>query len=308
MQRIDRKKYLKSSIAILFLLVIFNTIPVYGYEVVLVTGASRGIGASIANTLAQVPDRYKVYAGVRARSNRAQLITAENLQPIVLDVTDDQSVAKAVKYILEQEGHIDVLVNNAGIMMYGSHENVTMKEAGKVFDVNYFGMLRVTQAVLEPMREQKKGRIIQIGSRSGFRPLPSLSVYGDSKAALLSASQIMAATLTPWNIKVSVVEPGPVLTELDANSPYGSRLKQDHDPFHAIFKRVDLLAPEPGAALGSDAQQTEEIAMVVQDVIETPEPALRYQTTEKIQDQAARRAVDPSGNKDVEELRSILFE
>ncbi len=308
MQKSDRKRHLKRSIYFFFFLSIFNAIPVYGFEVVLVTGASRGIGASIANKLAQSPERYKVYAGVRARSNRAQLMTADNLQPIVLDVTDDQSVAKAVKHILDKEGHLDVLVNNAGIMMYGSHENVTIKEAKKVFDVNYFGMLRVTQEVLGPMREQKKGRIIQIGSRSGFRPLPSLSVYGDSKAALLSASQIMAATLTPWNIKISVVEPGPVLTELDANSPYGSRLKQAHDPFHAIFKRVDLLAPEPGAALGSGAQQAEEIAIVVQHVIETPAPALRYQTTEKIQGQAARRAVDPSGDKDVEELRSILFE
>lgn len=308
MQNSDRKRHLKRSIYFLFFLAIFNTIPVYGYEVVLVTGASRGIGASIANNLAQWPERYKVYAGVRATSNSAQLITSDNLQAIVLDVTDDRSVAKAVKYILEQEGHLDVLVNNAGIMMYGSHENLTIKEAKKIFDVNYFGMLRVTQEVLEPMREQKKGRIIQIGSRSGFRPLPSLSVYGDSKAALLSASQIMAVTLTPWDIKISVVEPGPVLTELDANSPYGSRLKQAHDPFHAIFKRVDLLAPEPGAALGSGAQQAEEIAMVVQHVIETPEPHLRYQTTDKIQGQAAQRAVDPSGNKDVEELRSILFE
>ena len=273
-------------------------------EVVLVTGASRGIGAAIINRLAT--QGYKVYAGVRENSLKAHL-TSECIQLVTLDVTNDQSVAAAVAGILEKEGHIDILVNNAGIMMYGSHENTAIDEAKNVFEVNYFGPLRMAHAVLPSMRAKKKGRIIQIGSRSGFRPLPSLSVYADSKAALLSASQIMAATLTPWNIKVSVIEPGPVNTDLDSISPYGSQLNKDDDPYRDIFGRVDLLAPALGQALGSGAQHPDEIAEIVQMVIETIEPALRYQTTENIQNQAAQRAVDPSGNTDVAEIRRILY-
>ena len=246
-------------------------------KVVLVTGASRGIGASIANHLAK--NGYLVFAGVRKTSTRKNLSISQTLQPILLDVTDEESIRNAVHHILKQEGQIDVLVNNAGVMLYGSSENVTIEEAKRVFDVNYFGTLRVTQAVLESMRNRKSGQIIQIGSRAGFRPLPSIAVYSDSKAALWAASQSMAATLKPWNIKISVVEPGPVLTDLDANSPYGTRLKRGEDPFWNIFKRVDLLAPEPGKALGAGAQQPQEIAELVQKVIEAPEPLFRYQTT-----------------------------
>lgn len=280
----------------------------YSYEVVLVTGASRGIGASIANQLASDKfNRYKVYAGVRNLSSKNELIPSANLQITELDVIYDQSIAVVLQEILQEEGRIDVLINNAGIMAYGSHENVLIDEAKKMFEVNYFGVIRVTQAVLPSMREHHKGRIIQIGSRSGFRPLPSLSVYGDSKAALLSASQSMAATLTPWNIKVSVIEPGPVMTDLDANSPYCSRLNRCEDPFFEIFKQADLLAPPPGSTLGAGAQLPSEIAEIVQRVIETDEPALRYQTTDNIRMQAAKRSVDPTGNSDVEELREILF-
>ena len=271
-------------------------------QVVLVTGASRGIGASIANRLAN--NGYVVYAGVRDNSTRNNL--QASVRPIVLDVTDDSSVNKAVQKITDEEGHVDVLINNAGVMSYGSHENIRIDEAKWLFDVNYFGVLRVTQAVLEGMRERKNGQIIQIGSRSGFRPLPALSVYADSKAALLSASKVMAANLKPWNIKVSVVEPGPVLTELDANSPYGTRLEKDHDPYYEIFGAADLLPPPPGAALGPGAQEPEEIAEIVQRVIETPSPSLRYQTTDSIRNQAAKRAVDPTGDSDVEELVQIL--
>lgn len=287
------------SVAIVF------SVNVYAGGVVLVTGAARGIGASIANRLAQ--NGYTVYAGVRETSNQSSLAISSKLIPIHLDVTLEESVVAAVRKILEKEGHIDVLVNNAGIMIYGSHENVTIEEAKQVFEVNYFGPLRVSQAVLESMRKAKSGRIVQIGSRSGFRPLPSLAVYADSKAALLSASEVMAVTLKPWNIKVSVVEPGPVLTELDAASPYGSRLERSKDPFWDIFKKADLLAPEPGSALGPGAQEPHEIAETVQRVIETPEPALRYQTTQAIERQASQRAVDPTGNKDVSELVRILF-
>lgn len=298
------KQLLTLGFLFLFLVFLGGTLA-HAKEVVLVTGASRGIGASIANRLAK--QGYTVYAGVRKTSTRQNLQPTESLRPVLLDVTQEESVKAAVARILKEEGRIDVLVNNAGVQIYGALENVTIEEAKHAFEINYFGALRVAQAVLEPMRDRKKGRIIQIGSRSGFRPLPSLAIYADTKAALLSASQSMAVTLKPWNIKVSVIEPGPVLTELDANSPYGSRLARSKDPFWTIFQKVDLLAPKPGEALGPGAQKPEEIAELVQKVIETPEPVLRYQTTKAIQEQASRRAVDSTGTQDVQELTQLLF-
>jgi NAD(P)-dependent dehydrogenase (short-subunit alcohol dehydrogenase family) len=287
----------------LILLLSLLSIAMATPDVVLVTGASRGIGAAIVRRLAQEPKRFRIYAGVRT-------IPAENpttFKYIELDVCKGESVKGAIDNILEAEGKIDYVVNNAGIMKYGAHEGTTVEEAQEIFDVNYFGPLRVTHAVLPSMREKKKGHIIQIGSRSGFRPLPSISVYADSKAALLSMSQIMAATLAPWNIRVSVIEPGPVLTDLDSSSAYGSQLPPDRDVYYKIFKAADLLAPEPGVALGPGAQEVEEIAHTVMEVINDPEPSLRYQTTPAIQQQASARAVDRTGNKDVEELKNILF-
>ncbi len=249
----------------------------HSHQVVLITGASRGIGHATAELLAK--EGYTVYAGVRDISKGLPMQQAEgnNLNVLQLDVTDEQSIDLAVKTIVDKEGRLDVLVNNAGIMVYGSIENVTIEEAQKVFDVNFFGIMRTTQAVLPIMRNQKRGRIIQISSRSGFRPLPSISVYAASKYALEGISETMAATLKPWNIDISLVEPGPVSTELDYISPYGSRLDANTDPYYSVFQRVGLLDPNSPIA-----QTPQEIAAIIQQIIETDKPLFRYQTTENI--------------------------
>ncbi len=268
-------------------------------EVVLITGASRGIGAKTADLLAN--EGYTVYAGMR-KIDPNKITSQENLNPILLDVTDDQSVKLAIQKILEREGRIDVLVNNAGVEIYGSMENVTIEEAKQLFDVNFFGAMRVTQAVLPIMRDQNQGKIIQISSRSGFRPLPSLSVYAASKFALEGLSETMAALLKPWNISVTLVEPGPVNTELDFLAPYGSKLPRERDPYFALFNNAGLLDP-----VSPIAQQPEDIAHIVHEVIEMDSPPLRMQTTPAIKKLAALRLVDITGNSNVEEWKPILF-
>lgn len=271
-------------------------------QVVLITGASRGIGYATAELLGK--EGYTVYAGVRESS--LPLITSQafvrNFNTIQLDVTDQQSIDMAIKKIIDNEGRLDVLVNNAGIMVYGSIENVTVEEAKKVFDVNFFGVMRTTQAVLPIMRDQKKGRIIQISSRSGFRPLPSISVYAASKYALEGVSETMAATLKPWNIDVSLVEPGPVSTDLDFISPYGSRFHNGIDPYYLIFHNAGLLDPN-----NPIAQSPQEIALLIKQIIETEKPLFRYQTTENIKKQAALRFFDITGNSAVDEWDKVLF-
>lgn len=228
---------------------------------------------------------------------------SDHLRIVTLDVTDEKNVQEAVGKILQEAGKIDVLVNNAGVMIYGSVENVTIKEAQELFDVNFFGVMRVTQAVLPHMREKKSGRIIQISSRSGFRPLPSLSVYAASKFALEGLSETMAATLKPWDIHVSLIEPGPVNTELDFISPYGSKIPRTEDPYFSIFSRAGLLEPGDPAT-----QEASEIAQLVKGVLLEKTPSLRYQTTPAIERQAAKRFVDTSGCSAVQEWHNLLFQ
>lgn len=298
---------IRQFIHVLYLTIVFLTAIPYSFasQVVLVTGASRGIGLSIAHFLAF--EGYTVYAGVRDLSSFNQndyshLIETGHLHVIPLDVTDQKSVELAIETIIKREERIDVLVNNAGIMVYGSIENVTIEEAQKIFDVNFFGIMRVTQSVLPIMRMQKEGKIIQISSRSGFRPLPSISIYAASKFALEGLSETMAATLKPWNISVSLIEPGPVNTDLDFLSPYGSRLPRQQDPYYAIFEQAGLLDP-----MSPDVQQPVEIAQLVKEIIETSEPLFRYQTTETIKKQAAKRLFDITSLTSIEEWHQLLF-
>lgn len=282
---------------IIFFLIIGVQFSLLGQEVVLVTGASRGIGYAIAERLSLAG--YTVYGGVRKKSFSQEY----HFFPIELDVKDQASIDQAISTIVEKEGKIDVLVNNAGIMIYGSIENVTVDEAKEIFEVNFFGMMRITQGVLPIMRARKEGKIIQISSRSGFRPLPSISVYAASKHALEGMSETMAALLKPWNIHVSLIEPGPVNTDFDTISPYGSRLTKDIDPFYPIFKKAGLLDID-----AQSYQDKEEIALLVQEVIEEKKPSFRYQTTEQIKRQAAFRFVDPTGDRFVNEWEAILME
>lgn len=135
-----------------FIFIFLCWVSAQASEVVLVTGASRGIGRSIADLLAK--DDYIVYAAVRSLPENPS--PNPRLHWIKLDVTDQDSVDQAIETIVQNERGIDVLVNNAGIFMFGSIENLTIEEAQALFDVNFFGAMRVTQAVLPHMRAQKK--------------------------------------------------------------------------------------------------------------------------------------------------------
>ncbi len=288
----------------LTVLMLLFCVSVDAAKVVLVTGASRGIGFAIAKRLSR--EGYVVYAGKRTTStlqflSPLQKQYPDNLFMVDLDVINQESIDEAVKMIIEKEGRIDILVNNAGIEIYGSVENISIDEAQRMFDVNYFGPMRMCQAVLPIMRSQKSGHVIQIGSRSGFRPLPSISVYAASKFALEGLSETMAATLKSWNILVSLIEPGPVRTDLDFLAPYGSHLPREIDPYAPIFERAGLLDPYSPLA-----QEPDEIACIVQDALEARCPLFRYQTTDAIKSQAALRWFDITGASHVEEWDSVL--
>ncbi len=275
------------------LLLSVTCVSIYASPVVLVTGASKGIGRATANLLSE--NGYTVYGTSRAPSEEKT-----SYHPIALDVTDTDSVKQAVQYVMEKEGRIDVLINSAGMVTWGSVENVTIDEAKYVFEVNFFGPMRLAQEVLPIMRAQKSGKIIQLSSRSGYRPLPSASVYAASKFALEGLSETMAVTLKPWNIQVSLIEPGPVNTDFDQAGSYGTNLQDD--PYRAIFENAGLFDPTSPIM-----QQPEDIAQVIKEAIESPDPSFRYQTSLPLQVQAAKRFVDITGDTSMEEWESILF-
>jgi len=181
-------------------------------EIALVTGASSGIGEAIANRLAKAG--YKVY-GTSRRGAQAGQRTFEMLP---LDVTSEESVDAAVKEVLRLYGRIDLLVNNAGFgVAPAAAEESSLDQARAIFDTNFFGIVRMTRAVLPHMRRQGSGRIINIGSVLGFLPMPYMALYSATKHAVAGYSESLDHELRTMGIRVSVIEPAYIKTPFDAN-------------------------------------------------------------------------------------------
>lgn len=179
-------------------------------KVILITGASSGMGKVFAQDLAK--EGHIVYGAAR-RVDLLQELTKKGVHPIELDVTDDESMQSCVQRILKQEGRIDVLVNNAGYGSYGTIEDVSMKEAKHQFEVNVFGLARMTQLVLPAMRKQKSGKIINISSIGGKIATPFGAWYHASKFAVEGMSDSLRMEVKPFGIDVVVIEPGGVKSE-----------------------------------------------------------------------------------------------
>jgi NAD(P)-dependent dehydrogenase (short-subunit alcohol dehydrogenase family) len=185
-------------------------------RVVLVTGASRGIGKAIAEKFAQHGDR--VY-GTARRPESIQW-AAGTLLP--LDVQKEASVAQCIETILSQAERIDVLVNNAGITITGAIEELSLTQVKAVFETNFFGVVRMTQAVLPAMRRQAAGRIVNIGSVAGFLPMPFQAVYAATKHALAGWTETLDLEVRRFGIRAILIQPGFFRTDIDRNSTTGS--------------------------------------------------------------------------------------
>jgi short-subunit dehydrogenase len=176
----------------------------------LVTGASSGIGEEAARELHK--RGFTVYAAAR-RVERMAGLEADGIRILKMDVTDDQSVTAGIAAIIKETGRIDVLVNNAGYGSYGSVEDVAISEAKYQFDVNIFGLARVTQLVLPHMREQRSGRVINISSIGGRIYEPMGGWYHATKFAVEGLSDSMRLELAPFGIKVVIIQPAGIRTE-----------------------------------------------------------------------------------------------
>jgi NAD(P)-dependent dehydrogenase (short-subunit alcohol dehydrogenase family) len=181
-------------------------------RVALVTGASSGIGEAAARAL--------VGAGFTVYGTSRRATTGEKRGDVVflpLDVTDDDSVAAAVREVLDRSGRIDVLVNNAGLGVAGAAEESSLEQARALFETNLFGSIRMTRAVLPHMREQRSGRIINVSSIVGLIPVPYMALYASSKHALEGYSESVDHEVREHGVRVLLVEPGFTKTSFDAN-------------------------------------------------------------------------------------------
>jgi NAD(P)-dependent dehydrogenase (short-subunit alcohol dehydrogenase family) len=205
---------------------------------VLITGTSTGIGLATALTLGRAG--HEVYATMRDPSRAPELAerTAHEKLPIkisVMDVDSDTSVKTAIETIQKDAGHIDVLVNNAGVERSGSVEELPLSDFRAVMETNYFGPIRCIQALVPSMRQRKSGCIINVASISGHISSSPLAPYSASKYALEALSEALAGEMKTFNVRVAIVEPGIIDTpmarrigEVSQPSPYGQQKRFAH--------------------------------------------------------------------------------
>src|SRR2546429_58926 len=182
-----------------------------GTQTVLITGATDGLGKAAALLLAE--RGYRVFAAGRSADKRAQLdaLAKEKhllLETMQMDVCDDASVQKAVASVYQKAGALDVLINNAGFVQVGAVEDLRLEDWRRQFETNFFGVIRVTQAVLPRMRERRKGRILMMSSVSGFVTPPTQGAYSASKHAIEALSNALRHELYPFGIHSILIQPG----------------------------------------------------------------------------------------------------
>jgi short-subunit dehydrogenase len=200
-------------------------------KVIVVTGASSGIGKASVDYLAGCGHR--AYGTSRRADYPARRLTTRFPQIIPMDVCEAASVDSAVEFVLQREGRLDVLINNAGYALAGAIEQTAIDEARRQFDTNFFGVHRVCCSVLPIMRDQGSGLIVNIGSMAGLIAVPFQGFYCASKYALEALTEALRMEAKPFCVQVTLVDPGDFKTAITANrvlaadsqgaSPYSRR-------------------------------------------------------------------------------------
>ncbi|MDE2719077.1 oxidoreductase [Candidatus Palauibacter polyketidifaciens] len=240
-------------------------------KVMLVTGASAGIGREAAILLAR--EGHAVYAGAR-RLDRMQELVAHGIFPIEMDVTEEDDNERAVSRILENEGRIDVLINNAGFGLYGPVEEIPLEDARYQFEVNLFGLAHLTRLVLPHMRAQRSGRIVNVSSVVGKIFVPLGAWYVATKHALEGWSDCLRLETAPFNIPVVLVEPGAIRTEFfDVTR---GRLKEYYDDtaYKTQFEPFLRMFEDPKAR--DRSTEAHVLGEVLVEAATIPRPRRRY--------------------------------
>ena len=249
-------------------------------ENVLITGSNSGFGRLIAETLLE--NNYTVIASMRDPEGRNKISAGElkalGAHVVNIDVTDDQSISKGVKDAVTQTGSIDVLVNNAGIGVIGWQEAFTIEDFEKLFDINVFGVQRMTRAVLPFMKENKKGTLIQISSLLGQFVLPFFGPYNASKHAVEALAENYRVELSGYGIESLVIEPGGFGTD------FGTRLLSASDRARAESYGDAAGAPEQQMAGfeenfdNENAPDPQMVADAVLNLLKTPRGERPFRT------------------------------
>lgn len=245
-------------------------------QIALITGTSSGFGLLTTLTLAR--KGYKVIATMRDLRSKDELIreaeqagVLERIHLMTLDVTEESSIASAVRTVTEQFGRIDVLVNNAGFAVGGFVEEVGMEEWRRQMETNFFGLIAITKAVLPLMRAQQEGLILNVSSVSGLTGFPGYAPYAASKFAVEGFSESLRHELRSFGIRVVLVEPGSFRTPIwgkgiagihsSEASPYQAQL----DEVLRYSRRTAETAPDP-----------QEVADLIGRITGMRNPKLRY--------------------------------
>ncbi|KAJ2717076.1 hypothetical protein H4R19_000243 [Coemansia spiralis] len=235
-------------------------------RVVLVTGCSAGgIGHHLALELAQHGCR--VYASARDPA-KMQVLSELGIQTVALDVIDDESVRRAVAHVEGEAGRIDILVNNAAVMCVGPAVELGLDRLSAALETNVVGVTRVCSAVAPAMIARRSGLIVNVGSVSGYATTPWVGYYAASKAAVHTLSDAMRMELAPFNVRVVVLAPGGIKSNIAANNPHTEL--PDNSPFQpaaaAIRARAEL-------SQTGNATPTDQFVRVIVPRILAPEPA-----------------------------------
>ncbi|MEU7858448.1 oxidoreductase [Nonomuraea sp. NPDC049141] len=232
--------------------------------VALVTGASSGIGKAAA--LALIEAGFDVVGTSRDTSRVTPL---DGVTFVDLDVAGDESVIAAVRQVIERFGRIDLLVNNAGMGAIGAVEESTVAQAQDLFNVNVFGVMRMTKAVLPHMRAQGRGRIINLSSVVGFLPSPYMAAYAASKHAIEGYSESLDHEVREHGVRALLVEPAYTSTGFEANSPRPDAPLQVYADQRRAFDRMMQTAIK-------DGDDPAIVAKVIVEAATDRKPKLRY--------------------------------
>jgi NAD(P)-dependent dehydrogenase (short-subunit alcohol dehydrogenase family) len=244
-------------------------------QVVLVTGSSSGIGLATAREAAR--RGHRVYASARNPEQIGGLLPLPNVLPLRLDVVQAGAAAGAVAQILAREARLDALVNNAGYAQYGATEDVSAEQWRRQYDVTLFGAIEAIRAVLPPMRQARRGTIVNVSSVGGKVTVPFAAPYCSAKHALESVSDSLRVEVAPFGIRVVIVEPGPIDTRFDdrALETVGEILRRP-GPYSPLYGGVER-------AMKGDFQMgklpPDAVARVILDAIEAERPRARYRIT-----------------------------
>ncbi len=243
-------------------------------KVVLVTGASSGMGKATAKLLAQ--NGYTVYAAAR-RMEKLRELEVYGVIPVQMDIADNQSMEKGVQLISEQQGRLDILINNAGFAAYGTIEDMPVQEARAQFEVNLFGIARLIQLVLPKMRENRYGKIVNVTSIGGKVAMPYGAWYFSSKFALEGMSDSLRMELKQFGIDVIVLEPGGIYSEWN-DIAMNSLREQPNESVYKEQIRKMITSNEKAVQDMKKSKNSDPIviAKLVKKSIEANRPKTRY--------------------------------